>query len=62
MKYKIKPIPGDIINKKHKKFFPLPLRCLIVGTLGCGKTTLLFNLILEELGTPFFICTYLQNH
>jgi len=33
-----------------------------VGTSGCGKTTLLLNLILKEWGISFFICTYLQNH
>jgi len=46
MIHKIDPVPGDVINKKYNRFFPLPLRCLIVGTSGCGKTTLLFNLIL----------------
>jgi ABC-type lipoprotein export system ATPase subunit len=26
---------------------------LIVGTSGCGKTTLLYNLIVKEWGIPF---------
>jgi hypothetical protein len=33
--------------------FPSPLRCLIVGTSGCGKTTLLYNLIIKNWGIPF---------
>jgi ABC-type lipoprotein export system ATPase subunit len=32
---------------------PSPLRCLIVGTSGCGKTTLLYNLIIKNWGIPF---------
>jgi len=52
MKYKIDPIP-NIINKAKKRIFPLPLRCLIVGISGCGKTTLLYNLIIKEWGIPF---------
>jgi predicted AAA+ superfamily ATPase len=52
MKYKTDPIP-DIINKINKKKFPSPLRCLIVGTSGCGKTTLLYNLIIKNWGIPF---------
>ena len=52
IKYKIDPIP-NIQEKKNKKNFPLPFRCLIVGTSGCGKTTLLYNLITKEWGIPF---------
>jgi ABC-type lipoprotein export system ATPase subunit len=37
-----------------KGLFPLPLRCLIVGTSGCGKTTLLYNLITKPWGIPFY--------
>jgi GTPase SAR1 family protein len=40
-------------NKTNKGVFPLPFRCLIVGTSGCGKTTLLYNLILKKWGIPF---------
>lgn len=28
--------------------FPEPLRCLIVGSSGCGKTTLITNIILKQ--------------
>ena len=51
-KYKIDPIP-NIINKVDKNIFLLPLRCMIVGTSGCGKTTLLYNLITKKWGIPF---------
>lgn len=42
--YSIEPYPFD---KKDTKlpFFPTPLRCVIVGSSGCGKTTLLWNLM-----------------
>jgi predicted AAA+ superfamily ATPase len=53
MKHKIDPIP-DIINKINKRIFPLPLRCLIVGTSDCGKTTLRYNLIVKKWGIPFY--------
>ena len=39
IKYKIDPIP-NIIKKINKEIFPLTLRCLIVGTSGCGKKKL----------------------
>lgn len=51
-KYKIDPIPFDK-NKARKGILPLPLRALIVGTSGCGKTTLLYNLIIKPWGIPF---------
>jgi GTPase SAR1 family protein len=51
-KYKIAPVPGD--NKKNKGILPLPLRCSIVGTSGCGKTTFLYNLITKQWGMPFY--------
>jgi predicted AAA+ superfamily ATPase len=38
----------------NKGFLPLPLRCLFVGTSGCGKTTLLYNLIIKPWGIPFY--------
>ena len=49
MKYKIDPAP-DTINKVPESIFPLPFRCtrMIVETSGCGKTTLLYNLIVKE--------------
>jgi len=50
--YNIDPSPNTLENV-NKKIFPLPLRCLIVGTSGCGKTTLLYNLIAKEWGIPF---------
>ena len=50
-KYKINLIP--IKNKTNKGVLPLPLRCMIVGTSGCGKTILLYNLILQPWGIPF---------
>ena len=53
MKYKIDSIPENIINKNHKRIFQLPLRCLIMGKSGCGKTTLLYNLIIKEWSIPF---------
>ena len=51
-KYKIGPVL-NITNKVNKMIFPLPLRCLIVGTSGCGKTTLVYNLIVKDWGIPF---------
>lgn len=52
MKYKIEPIQ-NILGKVNKKIFPLPFMCLIVGTSGCGKTTLFYNLVTKEWGIPF---------
>ena len=41
---------------------PLPFRCLIVGTSGCGKTTLLYNLITKEWGIPFHsLCIFSKS-
>ena len=51
-RYKIDPIPKS--NKLNKGILPLPLRCLIVGTSGCAKTNLLYNLILKKWGIPFY--------
>jgi GTPase SAR1 family protein len=52
MKYNTDPIP-NILGNVNKNIFPLPFRCLIVGTSGCGKTALLYNLITKEWGIPF---------
>ena len=52
MKYKTELIP-NILGKLNKRIFPSPFRCLIVGTSGCGKTTLLYNLITKEWGIYF---------
>ena len=58
MNYKIDPIP-DIINRANKKIFPLPLRCLIMGTSDCGKTTLLYNIIIiKNVAYISNICTF----
>ena len=58
-KYKIDLIPKS--NKLNKEILPLPLRCLIVGTSGCGETTLLYNLILKKWAYHSIICTFFQN-
>jgi GTPase SAR1 family protein len=51
----MKTDPILIISKKMliKSFLLLPLKCLIVGTSGFGKTTLLYSLIRKEQGRPF---------
>jgi len=48
---KIDPI-SHILGKLGKRIFPLPFRCLIVGTSGCGKT-LLYSSITKEWSIPF---------
>lgn len=50
--YKIKPFPFD--NKTiTSNLLPVPLNCLVVGPVSCGKTTMLFNLIFEPWGIPY---------
>ena len=61
MKYKIDPIP-NIINKAKQIIFPFPLRCLIVGKSGCGKTTLLYNLIIKEFHYLYIFSKSLQQN
>lgn len=34
-------------DNKSKSIFPTPMRCLIVGSSGSGKTNLLFNIIIN---------------
>ena len=36
------------IKRNNNKFFPKSIRGIIVGKSGCGKTTLLLNLLLRE--------------
>ena len=36
------------IKRKNNKLFPKSIRVIIVGKSGCGKTTLLLNLLLRE--------------
>jgi len=49
-------------NKTNKGVFPLPFRCLVVGTSGCGKITLLYNLILKKWGIPFhYLYIFFKN-
>ena len=35
------------INRNNNKLFPKSIRGIIVGKSGCGKTTLLLNLLLK---------------
>lgn len=44
--YEITPIP--VTRKKTQNIFPIPLRCLIVGSSGSGKTTLIWNIITKR--------------
>ena len=46
--YKITPIPLNKDEKYKEGLFPLPLRCLILGSSGSGKTTLLWNIITKN--------------
>ena len=49
---KIIKIP-NVFEKVSKEIFPFPFRCMIVGRSGCGKTTVLYNLITQKWGIPF---------
>lgn len=46
-KYKITPVPFEK-QPTISGIFPKPLRCLIIGSSGCGKTTLVWNLITKD--------------
>lgn len=49
------PIKSIKIKEKHVHncLFPNNMRCLICGSSGCGKTVLLFNLIVQKEGLKF---------
>ena len=48
-RFQVTPIPLKFKGKsKNNDIFPLPLRCLILGSSGCGKTTLIWNLITKN--------------
>ena len=40
-------------EEKNSQLLPCPIRALIVGSSGCGKTNLLINLIHQEKGIKF---------
>ncbi|VVC42265.1 P-loop containing nucleoside triphosphate hydrolase [Cinara cedri] len=45
-KYKnIEPFPYQETKDNDESIFPIPLRCLIVGSSGSGKSNLLWNII-----------------
>lgn len=46
--FKITPIPIKVKGRNKNNIFPLPLRCLIVGSSGCGKSTLMWNMIVKN--------------
>lgn len=47
-KIKITPIPLKVKKSNKNSIFPVPLRCLIVGSSGSGKTTLIWNIITKN--------------
>lgn len=38
----------DKVKRKNHRLLPSSIRCVIVGKSGCGKTTLLMNLLLKQ--------------
>ena len=47
MKYEIK-VFSNISDGDDNELFPVPLRSILIGSSGCGKTTLLGNIIYER--------------
>lgn len=49
-KYTISPFTMcvTINNNENNNIFPRPLRCLIIGSSGCGKTSIAWNIITKR--------------
>lgn len=46
--YQVTFFHGNNNSKNKNNLFPFPLRCVIIGSSGCGKTTLLENFIYKH--------------
>lgn len=44
---------SDNITSRHGELFPNTVRALVLGTSGCGKTNLIFTLLVNENGLRF---------
>lgn len=44
---------SDVITSRHGELFPNTVRALVLGTSGCGKTNLIFSLLVNENGLRF---------